>query len=145
MARSGISKTESQSTPRQAVTGVQYTYSGPLPHPEVLEQYNRIIPGGAERIFAQFESQAAHRQKIESSVIRSNAFVQIFGAVSALLLGALALGGGLFLVEQGKSLEGFGAFFTSLASLVGVYVYGKKSQVDERRAKQDRLPKRPDS
>jgi uncharacterized membrane protein len=116
--------------------GTQYTYSGPLPHPEILEHYDRIVPGGAERIFAQFESQSLHRQRIEYRVIRSNSFVQIFGAISALILGLAAIGGGLFLVYKGKSIEGFGAFFTGLASLVGVYIYGKVSQSSERKSKQ---------
>ena len=116
--------------------GTQYSYSGPLPHPEILEHYDRIVPGGAERIFAQFESQALHRQRIESRVIRSNSFVQIFGAISALILGLAAIGGGLYLVHEGKSIEGFGAFFTGLSALVGVYVYGKQSQKDERKSKQ---------
>jgi uncharacterized membrane protein len=136
VARSGLSKTQIQQTARQAFAGTQYSYSGPLPHPEILEHYDRIVPGGAERIFAQFESQSLHRQKIEASVVRSNSFVQIFGAISALLLGAVAIGGGLYLVYLGKSLEGFGAFFTGLSSLVGVYVYGKISQTAERKAKQ---------
>lgn len=116
--------------------GVQYSYSGPLPPPEVLERFDRIVPGGAERIFKQFETQSAHRQKIESKVVASNAFVQIFGAISAFLLGLLAIGGGLYLVHEGRSIVGFGAFFMALASLVGVYVYGKKSQARERKAKQ---------
>lgn len=136
MARNGLSKTQIKQTARQAITGVQYSYSGPLPHPEILEHYDRIVPGGAERIFSQFESQAAHRQSIEAQVIRSNSFVQIYGSISASLLGLLALGGGLFLVFEGKSLEGFGAFLAGLASLVSVYIYGKKSQSDERKAKQ---------
>jgi hypothetical protein len=72
VARNGLSKTQIKQTARQAITGIQYTYSGPLPHPEVLEHYDRIVPGGAERIFTQFESQAKHRQSIESRVIRSN-------------------------------------------------------------------------
>jgi hypothetical protein len=72
---------------------------------------------------------------LETKVINSNAFVQIFGAISALLLGLIALGGGLYLAYAGKSLVGFGAFFAGLASLVGVYVYGKKSQASERKSK----------
>jgi uncharacterized membrane protein len=136
LARSGLSKTQIEQTARQAIMGTQYTYSGPLPHPEILEHYDRIVPGGAERIFAQFESQSSHRQKIEYRVIRSNSFVQIFGAISALILGLAAIGGGLFLVYAGKSIEGFGAFFTGLASLVGVYIYGKVSQTSERKSKQ---------
>jgi hypothetical protein len=39
-------------------------------------------------------------------------------------------------VYAGKSIEGFGAFFTGLASLVGVYIYGKVSQSSERKSKQ---------
>ena len=136
MARTGLSKTQVQQAVRQEVRSVQYSYSGPLPHPDILERYDGIVPNGAERIFAQFESQSAHRRMIEAKVINSNSFVQVFGAISALLLGLLALGGGLFLVHEGKSLLGFGAFFTGLASLVGVYVYGKKSQANERKAKQ---------
>jgi uncharacterized membrane protein len=136
VARTGLSKTQIQQAARQAITGIQYTYSGPLPHPEILEHYDRIVPGGAERIFTQFESQAKHRQSIESRVIRSNSFAQIFGAISAFILGLLAIGGGLFLVYVGKSLEGFGVFFTGLSSLVGVYIYGKKTQGEERKSKQ---------
>ncbi len=136
MARSGLNKTQVQPTARQQVTGVQVSYSGPLPPPEILEHFDRIIPGGAERIFTQFESQSTHRQKIEAKVIGSNTFVQIYGAISASLIGLLATGGGLFLVHEGKSIEGLGAFFTAVASLVGVYIYGKKSQANERKTKQ---------
>ena len=136
MARSGPGKSQVQPAVRQEVSSVQYSYSGPLPHPDILQQYDRIVPNGAERIFAQFELQSAHRQRIETKVINSNSFVQIFGAISALLLGGVAIGGGLLLVHEGKSLEGFGAFFAGLASLVGVYIYGKKSQASERKAKQ---------
>lgn len=132
MAQSGLNKTQIQKAARNVITGTQYSYSGPLPHPEILEAYDKIVPHGAERIFTQFEIQSSHRQKIELRVITSNAFVQVFGAISALLLGGLAIGGGLYLVHEGKSLEGFGAFFVGLASLVGVYIYGKKTQMKER-------------
>jgi uncharacterized membrane protein len=110
---------------------VRYEYSGPLPHPEILEHYDRIVPQGAERIFRQFEAQSEHRHKIESRVIRANTFVQIFGAIAAFIIGLTAIAGGLYLVYVGKGLEGFGAFFGGLASLVGVYFYGKKKQTED--------------
>ncbi len=135
MERREPNQTHDDKIASQQVTGIQVSYSGPLPPPQILEQFDRIVPGGAERIFAQFESQSKHRQKIELQVIRSNAFAQILGAISASMIGLIATGGGLFLVYQGKSVEGFGAFFTTLASLVGIYIYGKKSQADERKSK----------
>lgn len=123
--------------PGQTVTRVQYSeHSGPLPPPALLEDYERIVPGGAERIFAQFELQSAHRQYIEKKVIDSNTFVQRFGALAAFVLGLVAIGGGLWLVYLGKSITGFGAFFGGLSSLIGVYIYGKVSQANERKAKQ---------
>jgi uncharacterized membrane protein len=103
LARSGLNKSQVEQIARQQVQvmGVQTSYSGPLPPPELLEHFEKIIPGGADRIFAQFEAQTAHRQGLEAKVIGSNTFVQIFGAVSAFLLGLLAIGGGLFLVHEG--------------------------------------------
>ena len=137
MAQPGLSKAQKEQARQVVRQEMTVSYSGPLPHPGILEQYNRIVPNGAERIFAQFESQSAHRQKIESKVIASNTFCQVLGAASGLILGLLAIGGGLYLVHEGKGLEGFGAFFTALASLVGVYVYGKKSQSAERKGKRE--------
>ena len=122
----------------QTVTQIEYSeHSGPLPPPRLLAEYDRVVPGGAERIFAQFESQSAHRQYIEKRVIDSNTFVQKFGAFAAFVLGLIAIGGGLFLVYVGKNITGFGAFFRGLASLIGVYVYGKISQSNERKAKRN--------
>lgn len=117
---------------RQEITAVSVSYSGPLPHPSIMEHYNNIIPGGAERIFAVFESQTRHRQSIERWVIWGNVFCQIFGAIAAAALGVIALGGGLYLVYLGRSITGFAAFFGGLGGLVSVYIYGKKSQADER-------------
>ena len=39
--------------------------SGPLPVPSLLEEYDRIVPGGAERIFALAEEQTRHRLEME--------------------------------------------------------------------------------
>ena len=39
--------------------------SGPLPPPEMLAQYEEILPGAAERILSMAERQAEHRQKLE--------------------------------------------------------------------------------
>ena len=39
--------------------------SGPLPPPEMLDQYEQILPGAAERLFTMVERQEEHRQALE--------------------------------------------------------------------------------
>jgi hypothetical protein len=43
-------------------------FSGPLPHPRHLEEYDRILPGGAERIFKMTEA-ALKRSYVANSKI----------------------------------------------------------------------------
>ena len=135
MATRALGKRENQTRGGQEASVKMMAHAGPLPHPSVLEQYDHVVPGGAERIFKQFEVQAEHRQKIELAVIRSNTFAQRLGSVSAAAIGFMGVGGGLFLVHEGRGLEGFAAFVTALGSLVGVYVYGRRAQADERARK----------
>jgi uncharacterized membrane protein len=50
----------------------QRHFSGPLPPPEILAQYNEIVPGAAERILKMAEEQSAHRRGLEDKTIRRN-------------------------------------------------------------------------
>lgn len=73
-------------------------YSGPLPPPEVLENYDRIVPGAAKKIIAMALRQSRHRQELERKVIesdmrRSRDGLWVGGALSltSILLGAVAV------------------------------------------------------
>src|SRR5690349_11244724 len=44
---------------------VQQHWSGPLPDPDTLAAFDHIVPGGAARIFDQFEREADHRRALE--------------------------------------------------------------------------------
>jgi uncharacterized membrane protein len=61
----------------------------------VLREFEDILPGSAERIFKQFEVQAEHRRRSETTVIASNAFTQKLGAVSAAVVGTGGMAGGI--------------------------------------------------
>jgi uncharacterized membrane protein len=114
-------------------------FSGPLPPPEVLEKYNNIEPGFANRILRMAESQAQHRQHLEKTVVegrtRAEGRAQILGTILALAIGA----GAIFLVYTGHSVEGVVALVAELAALAGVFIYGRKRQERENREKQESL------
>lgn len=113
------------------------SYAGPLPHPDILRQFEEIVPGAAERIFTQFEEQSAHRRAMEAQVIRSNAFSQRLGSISASLIGILGVGGGIWLTYAGKNLAGLASVIATLAALTGVYLAQQAKQSKERQQKKN--------
>ena len=40
-------------------------FHGPLPPPDIIREYESILPGSADRIFALAESEAVHRRELE--------------------------------------------------------------------------------
>jgi uncharacterized membrane protein len=90
----------------------RFEFSGPVPHPQLLAQYNEALPNGADRIVKLTENQAAHRQAMES---RS----QIFTFVIAMV----ALAGGIALIALGYSAEGLVPLVAAIAGLGGLFVY----------------------
>jgi uncharacterized membrane protein len=69
---------------------VSAEWSGPLPPPAALDEFNRIVPGGAERIFAQFEAEGTHRRQLEQ---RQSRFVVRDVHVGQFLAGLFAMSG----------------------------------------------------
>lgn len=77
----------------------QYSFTGPLPPPEVLEKYNQAVPGLAERIIKMAEQQATHRQQLELTVVESNAFVQKLGPFLGFVVAMTAVVGGIVMIR----------------------------------------------
>jgi len=100
-------------------------FSGPLPPPELLDRYEKVVPGTAERILRMAEKEQDHRHNLEASLPALARQGQLFGFV----LGLSGIIGGVVLVAMGRSLAGFGVFLVSLGSLVGAYMYGHKASV----------------
>lgn len=121
--------------PTRRVTASISAFQGPLPPPELLEQYNRIIPNGADRIVTMAESQLRHRQSLESAVVHSNIKSESRGQLFALILGLVAIIGGIGLVAFNKSAQGLVAIITAFVALAGVFVYGRWQQQREREQK----------
>jgi uncharacterized membrane protein len=104
------------------------TFSGPLPPPETLGQYNEVVPGAAERIVTLAERQASHRQELERAVVMSGVKNERFGQI---LAGVIAMTGiivGGVLVYFDKSVAGFAAMLAPLATMTAAFFYGKRQQ-----------------
>jgi len=79
------------------IPDIKINGSGTIPSPEILERYNSIIPGLAERIVAHAEKQSLHRTALERKLLISNIRKSYLGLVLGFLIGSLGVGGGIWL------------------------------------------------
>src|ERR1035437_5798893 len=99
-----------------------------IPPPDVLEKYNSIIPGLAERIVAHAEKQSIHRTALEKKLLISNIRKSYLGLVFGFLIGSLGVGGGIWLTFSGFNVTGIVFSSASLVSLVMSFTYGSQNK-----------------
>jgi uncharacterized membrane protein len=110
------------------IVQTQAQISGPIPSPEILAGYEKILPGAADRLVQMAEREQRHQHELDKRNQTLRAIVTFSGQASAFLLGMTGTGGGIFLVLHDKSLTGLTTFLTSLGSLVAVYLYSRRRQ-----------------
>jgi uncharacterized membrane protein len=101
------------------------TVSGPLPSPEVIAGYEKVLAGSADRIIKMAEKEQDHRHKVQLRFQTQQAGITFAGQAFAFSMGMFGIGGGIYLVVNNKSIAGFGVFFTSLATLMGLFFYNR--------------------
>lgn len=107
--------------------------AGPLPTPDMLSEYERVLPGLAERIVQLTEKEAAHRHQVEDRQLDiveadsrraarlSATSLWISAVIMAMIIGAalaIALIAGEYLIPSLLTLiTGLGVLFANIASL----------------------------
>ena len=132
-----------RTTTEMSVQRVQFEFAGPLPPPQILEAYNDAFPGCAERVVAMAERQSAHRQHLEKTVVEGNLAAQRRGQWFAFILAFIVLSGGVYLLANGRSLEGFSAIIIAVGGIVSTLIWTRKEQRKEREDKLRPLPQAP--
>lgn len=112
---------------KKLIASVSKFTSSPVPPPEVLKGYDDIVDGGAKWLMEYTKDEQLHRHKMDRKELNYYSIGQVFGFI----LGLVGIGGGIYLATTGAEWFGFGTFFTSLVSLVGLFVYNKKVESNE--------------
>ena len=107
-------------------------YSGPLPRPIDLQEYDRVVPGSADRILKMAENQAIHRQQLEKTVISGDSKRAFCGLWIGAFVALCVLGGAVFLIFEGHDWAGSAIAGLDIVGLVSVFVYGTVSRRHER-------------
>lgn len=130
-----MSRRKPKSGPNQ-IAQFQATFSGPLPPPAIIEKYDAVLPGAADRILKMAESQSAHRHELERTVIKQNGLKSLLGQVFGLIIAMTVICGGFWMIYLGKSILGLSLVIGSLTALAAVFVIGRAKQGSERAQKQ---------
>lgn len=115
-----------------ATVSHEMQFSGPYPHPAILERLEALDPGRAGKIMQLYEDQTRHRMGLEQSVINSDiarawAGVKVGGFLSFF---AICVGGTL--VAYGHDAAGASIIGAVTVGLASTFVYGTISRRKER-------------
>lgn len=122
--------------PRLAILGEHF--NGPIPPPHLLQEYERILPGAAERIFKMAEQEQQHRHAIISKHMHTaskqeanNAKLAFTGQGCAITIALAGIAASTWLIHHDKDIAGLGTLLTSLAPLIGAFIVIQKKKPDE--------------
>ncbi len=111
------------------------SFSGPLPPPEILQKFNEVVPGAAERIIKMAEEQSVHRRALEKKVIDSDIARSKYGQILGFVIAIAGLVVAALIAIYGNAIAGGAIGVSTLVSLVGVFMYGSKTRSREREEK----------
>lgn len=111
---------------KQQVVSQSQFYSGPIPHPALLKQYDDIVYGAAQRILSMAEENQRHRIDLEQKITSSQLSTMKTGQWMAFCLSLLAFGSSAFLAMNGQSAVAGIFISVTLVSLVAAFIQGRK-------------------
>jgi uncharacterized membrane protein len=100
-------------------------FSGPLPPPELLREYDKIAPGCAQRIIGMAEKEGDHRRAIQKLKVRGGLAARTRGQYLGWSLAVVIAGLGAFLIYEGRELTGFGALILAIAPLATPFLLAR--------------------
>jgi len=81
-------------------------WQGPVPHPEDLKRFDKVVPGTGKKLINQFIKQSDHRMSIENKVVSSNIKKESIGQIFGFTLMLLIIAGGFTMVFLDKDVVG---------------------------------------
>lgn len=103
-------------------------FSGPLPHPRHMSQYNELIPNGADRLTTMAEEALAHNHAMEAKLVNSEVHDRSLGMWMGFASFALLIICALVVMLVTGSTVGAGLFLAAaVVNVIGLFVKGRNN------------------
>lgn len=110
---------------------VAKSHQGPLPAPETLEHYGRIIPNAPAIMLNEVVKQSAHRQEMECILVRGNVRFATTGQWMAFVLVIFLASLSTYLAINGHPALSGTVFVTTIGAVLSAFLFGKSAKDDE--------------
>lgn len=97
-------------------------YSGPIPDPLTLQQYEQVLPGSADRILTMAEKEQSTRHENNSKLIKEITLNSRYGIIISGIISVLCIIGGTICALADKAM--FGLFLTvgGISTIVATFL-----------------------
>ena len=124
-----VQVTPSAQQPQLGAVFIGTSFSGPLPPPRALAQYDKVVPGMAGRLLVMAEDEAKNRHHREADEVALNHRVittEQLGVLSALIVTLTAFGTVIYLASTGHVTEAVWLGVSVIVALATAFIYGSK-------------------
>lgn len=123
-------KKQSQNNHQQLIaTAAQF--SGPLPPPTILQQYDETVPGAAERIIAMAEGESEHQKYMEKTAMHLKSRENRLGQYFAMATVILAFSTSIACAYMGATTAAAIIGGATVVGLVAVFITGREKSDKE--------------
>lgn len=106
-------------------TSLELSFSGPIPSAQILSEYDKIIPGAAERIISMIEAEVMHRRSIEIDIFKKHVKTVIWGQLLGFIIGLIGIFAGSYIILKGSEIPGAIIGLASLTSIMATFLTTK--------------------
>ena len=106
----------------------QYSYEGVLPHPSIMEGYEKFYPGVSKVLIDSYVDESNHRRELERKMVNCETANTTRGMNYALLVVIITVIGACISAYLGSTLIGSIIGVGGLATLAYTFIQGKKSK-----------------
>lgn len=110
----------------QVETTSSRSFSGPVPPPEVLRDYNNVTPGLADRIVHMAESEQQHRHSLQSEALHGNISEVKRGQNYAFIICLVLIIGSILLILNGYPITGTVFAGVTIVALASLFINGRR-------------------
>lgn len=125
-----------QTTARLPLVLARSSFSGPVPPPDLLREYELVVPGAAKYFFDALDRQSLHRQEMERTALAAAIRNERVGIWLAFAIAMVVIASGTFLIHEDKDPQGLSLIVGTMASLCAVFVYSRAKTRREGEAKE---------